>query len=94
MSALFSPITLRNLILPMRPVESAGRIPNSKVGWEAFAPSAVPQKDGEVPPRALDTGLWHSAAQSGGQRFAPPPYWHAPQREHKDLFGEIINGGR
>jgi NADPH2 dehydrogenase len=37
---------------------------------------------------------WHSAAKLGGQVFAPPPYWRAPPREHKDLFGEIINGGR
>jgi 2,4-dienoyl-CoA reductase-like NADH-dependent reductase (Old Yellow Enzyme family) len=37
---------------------------------------------------------WHSAAQLGGQVFAPPQYWRAPPREHKELFGEIINGGR
>jgi 2,4-dienoyl-CoA reductase-like NADH-dependent reductase (Old Yellow Enzyme family) len=37
---------------------------------------------------------WHSAAALGGQVFAPPPYWRAPPREQKDLFGDIINGGR
>jgi NADPH2 dehydrogenase len=37
---------------------------------------------------------WHAAAKLGGQVFAAPPYWRAPPREHKDLFGEIINGGR
>jgi NADPH2 dehydrogenase len=37
---------------------------------------------------------WHSAAQMGGQVFAPPQYWRAPPREHKELFGDIINGGR
>jgi len=37
---------------------------------------------------------WHAAAKLGGQVFAPPPYWRAPPREQKDLFGEIINGGR
>jgi 2,4-dienoyl-CoA reductase-like NADH-dependent reductase (Old Yellow Enzyme family) len=37
---------------------------------------------------------WHSAAELGGQVFAPPAYWRAPPREHKDLFGEVINGGR
>jgi 2,4-dienoyl-CoA reductase-like NADH-dependent reductase (Old Yellow Enzyme family) len=37
---------------------------------------------------------WHAAAQLGGQVFAPPPYWRAPPREQKDLFGEIVNGGR
>jgi 2,4-dienoyl-CoA reductase-like NADH-dependent reductase (Old Yellow Enzyme family) len=37
---------------------------------------------------------WHAAAKLGGQVSAPPPYWRAPPREQKDLFGEIINGGR
>jgi 2,4-dienoyl-CoA reductase-like NADH-dependent reductase (Old Yellow Enzyme family) len=37
---------------------------------------------------------WHSAAQLGGQVFGPPQYWRAPPREHKNLFGDIINGGR
>jgi 2,4-dienoyl-CoA reductase-like NADH-dependent reductase (Old Yellow Enzyme family) len=37
---------------------------------------------------------WHSAAQLGGQVSAPPQYWRAPPREHKELFGDIINGGR
>lgn len=37
---------------------------------------------------------WHAAAKLGGQVFAPPAYWRAPPREQKDLFGEIINGGR
>lgn len=37
---------------------------------------------------------WHAAAKLGGQVFAPPPYWRAPPREQKDLFGEIVNGGR
>ena len=37
---------------------------------------------------------WHAAAKLGGQVFAPPAYWRAPPREHKDLFGDIVNGGR
>jgi len=37
---------------------------------------------------------WHAAAKLGGQVSAPPPYWRAPPREQKDLFGEISNGGR
>ncbi len=37
---------------------------------------------------------WHAAAKLGGPVFAPPPYWRAPPREQKDLFGEIVNGGR
>ncbi|HVJ54067.1 MAG TPA: NADH:flavin oxidoreductase/NADH oxidase [Aliidongia sp.] len=37
---------------------------------------------------------WHAAAELGGTVEAPPPYWRAPPHEHKDLFGEIVNGGR
>jgi len=41
-----------NLLVP---APAGQQIPLSKGGWEAFAPSAVPQKDGEAPPRALDS---------------------------------------
>ena len=37
---------------------------------------------------------WHAAATLGAEVSAPPPYWRAPPREYKNLFGEIINGGR
>ena len=36
------------------PWEGGQQIPISKGGWEAFAPSAMPHKDGELPPRELD----------------------------------------
>src|ERR1700760_2813213 len=36
------------------PWEGGQQIPLSKGGWEAFAPSAIPQKEGEHPPLALD----------------------------------------
>jgi 2,4-dienoyl-CoA reductase-like NADH-dependent reductase (Old Yellow Enzyme family) len=37
---------------------------------------------------------WHAAAQLGATVQAPPQYWRSPPHELKDLFGEIINGGR
>jgi 2,4-dienoyl-CoA reductase-like NADH-dependent reductase (Old Yellow Enzyme family) len=37
---------------------------------------------------------WHAAAELGATVEAPPQYWRAPPREHKDLFGDIVNGGR
>ena len=37
-----------------RPWEGGQQIPESDGGWQAVAPSAVPQKDGEVPPQPLD----------------------------------------
>jgi 2,4-dienoyl-CoA reductase-like NADH-dependent reductase (Old Yellow Enzyme family) len=57
--------------------------------------------NGEADAVALARGMlydprwaWHAAAELGGTVSAPPPYWRAPPREHKDLFGDIINGGR
>jgi 2,4-dienoyl-CoA reductase-like NADH-dependent reductase (Old Yellow Enzyme family) len=37
---------------------------------------------------------WHAAAELGATVEAPPQYWRAPPHEHKDIFGEIVNGGR
>ena len=37
---------------------------------------------------------WHAAAELGATVEAPPQYWRAPPHEHKDLFGDIVNGGR
>ena len=37
-----------------RPWEGGQQIPVAEGGWQAVAPSAVPQKDGELPPIALD----------------------------------------
>jgi 2,4-dienoyl-CoA reductase-like NADH-dependent reductase (Old Yellow Enzyme family) len=37
---------------------------------------------------------WHAAAELGATVDAPPQYWRSPPHEHKDLFGEIVNGGR
>ncbi len=37
---------------------------------------------------------WHAAAALGGQVEAPPPYWRAPPREHKNIFGAITDGNR
>jgi NADPH2 dehydrogenase len=37
---------------------------------------------------------WHAAAQLGGTVSAPPQYWRAPPHGHKDLFGDIVDGGR
>lgn len=37
---------------------------------------------------------WHAAAELGATVQAPPQYWRSPPHELKDLFGEIINGGR
>jgi len=37
-----------------RPWEGGQQVPESDGGWQAVAPSAVPQKEGEVPPQALD----------------------------------------
>jgi 2,4-dienoyl-CoA reductase-like NADH-dependent reductase (Old Yellow Enzyme family) len=36
------------------PWKGGQQIPIEKGGWEVFAPSAVPHKEGETPPRALD----------------------------------------
>ncbi|QXX73374.1 NADH:flavin oxidoreductase/NADH oxidase [Methylovirgula sp. HY1] len=38
-----------------RPWEGGQQIPLSQGGWLAHAPSALPHKDGETPPQALDT---------------------------------------
>jgi NADPH2 dehydrogenase len=37
-----------------RPWDGGQQIPIGEGGWQAVAPSAVPQKEGEVPPSALD----------------------------------------
>jgi NADPH2 dehydrogenase len=37
---------------------------------------------------------WHAAAELGATVDAPPQYWRSPPHEHKDVFGEIVNGGR
>ena len=37
---------------------------------------------------------WHAAAELGGHVAAPPPYWRAPPREQKDLFGTTSFGTR
>ena len=37
---------------------------------------------------------WHAAAALGASVDAPPQYWRSPPHEQKDLFGEIVNGGR
>ena len=37
------------------PWEGGAQIPLAEGGWLAYAPSAVPQRDGEVLPQALDT---------------------------------------
>ena len=37
---------------------------------------------------------WHAAAELGATVDAPPPYWRAPPREHKDLFGNTVYGAR
>ena len=37
---------------------------------------------------------WHAAAELGATVEAPPQYWRAPPHEHKNLFGDIVNGGR
>jgi NADPH2 dehydrogenase len=37
---------------------------------------------------------WHAGAELGATVEAPPQYWRAPPHEHKELFGEIVNGGR
>jgi NADPH2 dehydrogenase len=38
-----------------RPWDGGQLIPPSEGGWQTVAPSAVPQKEGEAPPTALDT---------------------------------------
>jgi NADPH2 dehydrogenase len=37
---------------------------------------------------------WHAAAELGATVDAPPQYWRSPPHEQKNLFGEIVNGGR
>jgi NADPH2 dehydrogenase len=37
---------------------------------------------------------WHAAAELGASVDAPPQYWRSPPHEQKNLFGEIVNGGR
>jgi NADPH2 dehydrogenase len=37
---------------------------------------------------------WHAAAQLGGTVNAPPQYWRALPHQHKDLFGDIVQGAR
>src|SRR5690606_17196007 len=37
---------------------------------------------------------WRAAAELGATVEAPPQYWRAPPHAHKNIFGEIVNGGR
>lgn len=37
---------------------------------------------------------WHAAAKLGAQVQAPPQYWRAQPREHKDLFAQARFGAR
>jgi NADPH2 dehydrogenase len=37
---------------------------------------------------------WHAAAALGATVSAPAQYWRSPPHEHKDVFGEIVSGGR
>jgi 2,4-dienoyl-CoA reductase-like NADH-dependent reductase (Old Yellow Enzyme family) len=37
---------------------------------------------------------WHAAAELGAQVEAPPQYWRAPPRGHKDLFADSTLGKR
>lgn len=37
---------------------------------------------------------WRAAAELGATVQAPPQYWRSPPHAQKDLFGEIVNGGR
>jgi NADPH2 dehydrogenase len=37
---------------------------------------------------------WLAAAALGATVDAPPQYWRSPPHEQKNLFGEIVNGGR
>ncbi len=37
---------------------------------------------------------WHAAAALGATLDAPPSYWRAPPREHKDLFTAVVHGKR
>ena len=83
-------------------IKAATGLPTVAVGLITEAQQAQDiLASGEADLIALARGMlydprwaWHAAAKLGGQVSAPPPYWRAPPREHKDLFGEIINGGR
>ena len=37
---------------------------------------------------------WHAAAVLAAKVPAPPQYWRAPPREHKDLFGDVSSAVR
>jgi 2,4-dienoyl-CoA reductase-like NADH-dependent reductase (Old Yellow Enzyme family) len=37
---------------------------------------------------------WHAAAELGAKVEAPPQYSRAPPHEYKNIFGDIVNGGR
>ena len=37
---------------------------------------------------------WHAAAALGAQIDAAPQYWRAAPHEHKDLFRDVVQGGR
>ena len=37
---------------------------------------------------------WHAAAELGATVSAPPQYWRAPPHAQKNLFGDIVDGGR
>ena len=83
-------------------IKAATGLPTVAVGLITEAQQAQDiLASGEADLIALARGMlydprwaWHAAAKLGGQVSAPPPYWRAPPREQKDLFGEIINGGR
>jgi 2,4-dienoyl-CoA reductase-like NADH-dependent reductase (Old Yellow Enzyme family) len=83
-------------------IKSATGLPTVAVGLITDAQQVEDIiSSGEADMVALARGMlydprwaWHAAAKLGGQVFAPPPYWRAPPREQKGLFGEIINGGR
>src|SRR6478735_2911698 len=61
MSALFSPMQLAHAgrkASSARPWDGGQLIPVSEGGWQTVAPSALPHKEGEAAPLALDaTGL-------------------------------------
>ena len=37
---------------------------------------------------------WHAAVELGATVEAPIQYWRPPPHEHKNLFGDIVNGGQ
>lgn len=103
MSTLFSPLSLRDLVLPNRIVVSpmcqymaqkVGLITGARQAEEIVASG---QADLVALARAMlydPRRPWHAAAELGASVDAPPPYWRAAPGEYGRIFNNTRFGAR